>query len=164
MTESTVDQKGVPLPLWRGRLIAACVGLVLAVGYLWQALLLPLGTESRPGAGLFPVAVGVAFAVISVATGVEALRMRGADTTLSLPRGSELRQMLIVLAALVVLLALLPVLGLLLSGSAFAVVTLRTLGAGSWPRALLYGCGLGVAVYLVFVVLLEVSFPSLTGV
>lgn len=165
MTEQAVERdESTALPLWRGRLIAAVAGLVASLAYLWQALLLPLGTEDRPGAGLFPVAVGLAFAVISVLTGLEALRGRDEDATYTLPRGLRRRRMLTVLGALVGLLVALPLLGLLISGSAFAVVALRVLGAGTWLRSALYGCGLGVAVHLLFVVLLEVSFPSLTGV
>ena len=166
MVDSAVDEnasKGAPLWLWKGRLVAACVGLLLSLGYLWQALQLPFGTESRPGAALFPVTVGIAFAVVSVLTAAEALRMRPEQVTLDLPRGPVLRKMLLVVAALVGLLVLLPVLGLLPSGAAFSVVVLRIMGARSWHRAALYGCVLGAAVYLVFAVLLDVSFPSLTG-
>jgi putative tricarboxylic transport membrane protein len=166
MVDSAVDENvstSTSLCLWKGRLVAACVGLLLSLGYLWQALQLPFGTESRPGAAPFPVAVGTAFALISVLTAAEALRMRHEEVTFELPRGPVLRKLLLVVAALVGLLVLLPVLGLLPSGAAFAVVALRILGARSWPRAVLYGCALGVTVYLVFAVLLEVSFPSLTG-
>lgn len=158
------EQKPTEVPLWKGRLVAGGVGLVLSLVYLWQAVLLPFGTESRPGAAVFPVAVGLAFAVISVLTGVEALRAGRQSGTLSFPRGTELRKVVLVVVALVGLLVALPILGLLPSAALFSVLLLRALGATSWPRAVICGCVLGIGVYVVFVLVLEVSFPSLTGV
>jgi len=49
-------------------LVTGGIGLVLAASYLWLSFQMPFGRLDQPGAGVFPVIVGVILVLVSMAT------------------------------------------------------------------------------------------------
>jgi putative tricarboxylic transport membrane protein len=147
----------------RGRAILGTIGFVLAVGYTWTAFQLPFGTEQQPGAAIFPVVVGIAFALVSVGTVIEAFVLKSEVKTLVLPTGADARRLIVVMGAFVGYVVLLPFLGHLIASMVFGVVSVRMLSTRSWLYSAIAGCLIGAAIYFVFVVLLGVRMPGILG-
>ena len=145
---------------WRnGRAAAGALGLLLAGGYLIEGWSLKWGSLSAPGPGIFPLVVGVLFALVSLGVIVEALIAKepGAAT---FPTGPDLRRLLIISAAFVAYVLLLNVLGFPLATALFVAFYCRVVGLVSWLWSLVAGVGVAGGVWLVFGFLLEVNLPE----
>ncbi|WP_224387650.1 tripartite tricarboxylate transporter TctB family protein [Pseudonocardia sp. ICBG1293] len=142
----------------RGRAVVAAVVLLFALGYLSQAAALSLGTPEQPGPALFPLAVGAFLAVACLATIIEELRSGGRGPV-DLPRDDGRTKAVVLVAATVGYVLLLPFLGHLVTTAVFCVGLLRVLSGRSWRWSVLAGAGMGVAVHLLFVTALGVSMP-----
>jgi hypothetical protein len=133
-------------------LVTAGVGVAGAVA----AVALGLGTLSRPGAGLWPLAVSVAIGVLSLAQIV--VGRRGGD-------GEKFsRYSWLSLAGLVTLLglvALLPVIGFEIPALLLSLVWMKFLGGESWRSAVLYSVLVVGVLYAVFVGALGTNVPHL---
>jgi hypothetical protein len=77
-----------------------------------------------------------------------------------LPRGEPLRQMLVVLGATVLFVALLNVLGMVIGTALYLVFLLRYLGRHAWWLTLAVGVGTAFLTWLVFVHWLRVPMPE----
>jgi hypothetical protein len=133
-------------------LVTAGVGVAGAVA----AVALGLGTPSRPGAGLWPLAVSVAVVVLSLAQVV--VGRRGGDGE-KFSRYSWLS--LAGLATLLGLVALLPVIGFEIPALLLSLVWMKFLGGESWRSAVLYSVLVVGALYAVFVGALGTNVPHL---
>lgn len=133
-------------------LVTAGVGVAGAVA----AVALGLGTPSRPGAGLWPLAVSVAVVVLSLAQIVVG-RRGGYGEKFS--RYSWLS--LAGLATLLGLVALLPVIGFEIPALLLSLVWMKLLGGESWRSAVLYSVLVVGALYAVFVGALGTNVPHL---
>lgn len=133
-------------------LVTAGVGVAGAVA----AVALGLGTPSRPGAGLWPLAVSVAVVVLSLAQIV--VGRRGGDGE-KFSRYSWLS--LAGLATLLGLVALLPVIGFEIPALLLSLVWMKLLGDESWRSAVLYSVLVVGALYAVFVGALGTNVPHL---
>lgn len=133
-------------------LVTAGVGVAGAVA----AVALGLGTPSRPGAGLWPLAVSVAVVVLSLAQVV--VGRRGGDGE-KFSRYSWLS--LAGLATLLGLVALLPVIGFEIPALLLSLVWMKLLGGESWRSAVLYSVLVVGALYAVFVGALGTNVPHL---
>jgi len=140
------------------RLLALAV-LVASGVYLTNAWPLPTGTTARPGAGFYPLAVGMFGAVVALAWLVGALRRAPAVTAAAadLSPGAHRR-----VGAAVGLLAgfclLLPWTGYPPVAFLFTGLLLRELGAG-WASAVVIALVSAAASYYLFSVLLGVPLP-----
>ncbi|ANY06140.1 tripartite tricarboxylate transporter TctB family protein [Pseudonocardia sp. HH130630-07] len=139
--------------------MTAAVVLVFALGYLSQAAALSLGTPEQPGPAVFPLAVGAFLAVACLATIVEELRSGGREPV-DLPRGDGRTKAVVLVAATVGYVLVLPLLGHLVTTALFCVGLLRVLSGRSWLWSVLAGVAMGVAVHLLFVTALGVSMPD----
>jgi hypothetical protein len=136
------------------RLLALAV-LAASGVYLASALALPRGTAARPGAGFFPLAVGVFGAAVALAWVATSLRRQPAAGAAA----AEGRGRVGATAALLVAYCLLlPWAGYPLAAFLFTGLLLRGLGA-RWPAALAIGLGSAVGSYYLFAVLLDVPLP-----
>lgn len=133
-------------------LVTAGVGVAGAVA----AVALGLGTPSRPGAGLWPLAVSVAIVVLSLAQIV--VGRRGGDGE-KFSRYSWLS--LAGLATLLGLVALLPVIGFEIPALLLSLVWMKLLGGESWRSAVLYSVLVVGALYAIFVGALGTNVPHL---
>jgi hypothetical protein len=141
---------GGPVANLAACLVTAGVGVAGAVA----AVALGLGTPSRPGAGLWPLAVSVAIVVLSLAQVV--VGRRGGDGE-KFSRYSWLS--LAGLATLLGLVALLPVIGFEIPALLLSLVWMKLLGGESWRSAVLYSVLVVGALYAVFVGALGTNVP-----
>ena len=143
-------------------MLARAVPLVLlaAAGvYLILALRLPFGATARPGAGFYPVLVGIFAIVAAVAATASAFRAapRAAADPAEMD-GAARRRVVISVIALVTFCLALPWIGYPAAAFGFVAIVLRYLGAG-WTAALLTGVLSAAGSYGLFAVLLDVPLP-----
>jgi len=131
--------------------------LLASAGYLVLSFGFPFGSLAKPGAGFFPVAVGVflcAAALTVVVTGFGRAGLAGPP----LERDARLR-VVVTAAALVGFCLLVPWLGYPICAALFVALLLRRLGATRWPGALATAVLSAAVSYYVFAVLLAVPLP-----
>ncbi len=145
----------------KGRLVVGGLGLLLGTWYTWYTWVnVPMGTQERPGAGVFPLIIGVAMIVVSLLTLLEAALTDKVSGEINLPKGARLRPVLLMSAALVVFVALYQSLGQYIASSLFMIAALSILGTRSLPRNIVYGTAIGVGISAFFMELLEVRLPD----
>ena len=133
--------------------------LAMAGLYLAQAIALPFGSPARPGAGFYPVAVGVFACLVALVATVQAFLGRGlaggpAEPTDAAGRGRVIASV----AALAAFCLILPWAGYPLSAFLFVTVVLRRLGS-RWPTAVALGVASAAVSQYLFAILLEVPLP-----
>lgn len=148
----------VPMNVRRWRIGVGAVFLLAFIGYLVEAFSLPLGTPRSPGAGLFPVVIGVAGVAISAVVVIEALARKTTDDE-TLPRGAELRNVLFFIGSLVAAVLLLPVLGMYVTATAYTAAVAWYLGPRPKWRGALIGAVVVLGACVIFIELLEVRLP-----
>ena len=104
------------------RRIAALLALLLAAFYVtnaWQTL--SVGRWHKPGAAIFPIAVGALLAISGLSVLFE--RRGGGDgpmpATFTLPAGADLRRLLLLLAAFALYFLVMPVIGNMVASALF---------------------------------------------
>ena len=155
---------GFRLPLAR-RTVGA-LALLLAAGYAvdaWQTL--SIGRWHKPGAAIFPIAVGLLLAISAISVLLE--RHGGADdpmpATFSLPSGDDLRRLLRVLAAFAIYFLAMPLLGNMIASALFLWATMWLLSDDpnkSMVRLASYAVVSALAFEWFFVRLLKVQMPA----
>jgi hypothetical protein len=138
------------------RLLAVAL-LAAGLVYLGSAWALPLGSAARPGAGFYPVAVGVFGASVILAWLVTGLRGTATGHAVAVP--ADARGRVLITAGLLAGFCLaLPWTGYLVAAFLFTGLLLRGLGAG-WATALVIGAASALASNYGFGVLLGVPLP-----
>lgn len=112
-----------------------------------------------PGPGIFPLVVGILFALVSLGVIADALLTKETGTA-TFPTGPGLRRILVVSAAFVAYVLLLSVLGFPLATALFVAFYSRVVGGVSWLWSLVAGVAVAAGVWLVFGFLLEVRLPE----
>lgn len=131
----------------------------MAVGLLaaWEAKRLGLGSVSDPGPGLWPMIVSVAVivtaAIVTVRPGDDAESFDGSAGVVVLGALS-----------LVAYAWLLPILGFEVPTIALLAFWIRGLGGDTWRTTAAVSVGTTAAVYLVFIVGLDVSIPHIAQI
>ncbi len=148
------------------RRIVGVLALLLAAVYAadaWQTL--SMGRWHKPGAAIFPIAVGLLLAISAVSVLLE--RHRGAEdpmpATFSLPAGNDLKRLLLVLAAFAIYFVAMPLLGNMIASAFFLLATMWLLSDDPGQIAAAAGdlCGRHRAGFEVFFVrLLKVQMPA----
>lgn len=142
----------------KGYLAIGAGGLFLSAGYLGAALQLPLGELARPGAGIFPILVGVLLAFASLSTVWEGWRTSTAEHA-EFPAGHDGLRLLVLIGSLLVYIVALPWIGQILASTLFLILLMRVLSEISWPRVIIYSLAISGTLYAVFVGLLNVPMP-----
>lgn len=158
-TLTTAGRSALRDPQRRGRMIFGAVSLMVAVGYLLEALDMPRGSTEHPGPGLWPIAVGTAWIVISLLVIAEAAVSSAVGGEIELPTGRERRNVLAFLGATVAFVVLLPMLGQYIAASLYAVAVIKLLSTLSWARAVAYGVLLGGGISFAFITLMQIRLP-----
>lgn len=149
-----------------GRLAIGAVSLLIAAGYTWQAFNIPFGTIAQPGAGLFPRLVGFGAIIIAVIVIIEAfvvVRDPEDEKEFEIPRGKELRIVLVFFLSTALLAGLLPVLGQYIVGTLYAYGMFMFLGKRApinWFKSAIYAVVLGVGLPYLFINFLQVNLPD----
>ncbi|MDQ8731385.1 tripartite tricarboxylate transporter TctB family protein [Bradyrhizobium sp. LHD-71] len=145
-----------------GRRIAAVAGLVLSAAYTFYAWReLDFGRWHRPGAAIFPIAVGIILAVASIAILLErrntSNEVHGA--TFTLPAGADLRRLVFVLGAFAIYFVAMEYIGHLIASALFLFVAMAILSDKSKLRLALYAVVIAGSFELFFVRFLQVQMP-----
>ena len=146
---------------WDRQAIVALCSLLVAVGYLWEALRMPLGTIVSPGPGVVPISLGLITAVLSIV--LLAQTWPGKEKRqepVILPAGAPGRRVAGVWMGLLAYAMLVNVLGHLLMAAVLSTGCLRILGMRRWRDAILLSMFLSVASFYLFAVLLDVPLPE----
>jgi hypothetical protein len=148
------------------RRIVGVLALLLATVYTmeaWQTL--SMGRWHKPGAAIFPLTVGLLLAISAISVLSE--RRGGAEdpmpATFSLPDGSDLRRLLLVLGAFAIYFLAMPVVGNMVASALFLLATMWLLSDGpdkSMVRLTIYAVVSALAFELFFVRLLKVQMPA----
>ncbi|MBZ9894372.1 MULTISPECIES: tripartite tricarboxylate transporter TctB family protein [unclassified Mesorhizobium] len=139
-------------------LVSGIVGIILAGAYLALAVRLPFGRMDRPGAGVFPVFVGIILIIASFAALWEGWRMNSIPS-IRFPVGTDLKRVLALVALLFGYFFALPWLGQIVAGAIFCMLLMRVLSDTSWLRIIAYSVTLSLILDLVFERLLAVPLP-----
>ena len=135
--------------------------LLLGIVYLADNSKLPMGSAAKPGAGLFPLWVGVSLLGLSLALFLWSLRTKNisAIDQEPFPVGKDRWRVLAVGASVALFVLLLRPLGYGLCSAALMAAILRSLGLRSWGRILLISLATAAVSFYLFDALLGVPLP-----
>lgn len=128
---------------------------VLAVGYLLAGRRYTLDTLATPGAGIFPLAAGIALLALAIWQFLAA-RRSAPDPARG---GAVPRAPLIMSVVLALYAATLPVLGFTPTSFALVFVAARLMGLAGWWRPATLALGVTLASRVLFVTWLGVPLP-----
>jgi hypothetical protein len=153
---------GRSFPIVGGRRIVALIALVLAAAYTFYAWReLGFGRWHRPGAAIFPIAVGIMIAIASIAILLE--RRETSDelhgVTFTLPGGADLGRLGFVLGAFAIYFVAMQFIGHLIASALFLFAAMAILSDRSRLRLAIYAVVIAVSFELFFVRLLQVQMP-----
>ena len=134
---------------WRiGRAMPGALGLLFSGIYLLEGRGLRMGTMDAPGPGIFPLVVGILFALVCLGVIADAMLTREPGTA-SFPKGQDLKRVVVVFGAFVVYVLLLEVLGFLVATTLFVALYTRVVGKVSWLKSVLSGACVAAAVWAI---------------
>jgi putative tricarboxylic transport membrane protein len=150
----------------KARRFVGLLALLLAAGYTvdaWQTL--SVGRWHKPGAAIFPIAVGLLLAISAISVLLE--KHGGADdpmpATFSLPAGADLHRLLKVLAAFAIYFLAMPLLGNMIASALFLLASMWLLSDDpkrSVTRLAIYAVVIALSFEVFFVRLLKVQMPA----
>lgn len=150
----------------RARRLVGLLALLLAAGYTvdaWQTL--SVGRWHKPGAAIFPIAVGLLLAISAISVLLE--KHGGPDdpmpATFSLPAGADLRRLLKVLAAFAIYFLAMPFLGNMIASALFLLASMWLLSDDprrSVVRLAIYAVVIALSFEVFFVRVLKVQMPG----
>ena len=153
------------LSLVSARRITALLALLMSAFYVtnaWQTL--SVGRWHKPGAAIFPIALGALLAISGLSVLFE---RRGGDgpmpATFTLPAGSDLRRLLLLLAAFALYFLVMPVIGNMVASALFLFASMWLLSddPGRSPlRLAAYAIAIALCFEWFFVRLLKVQMPG----
>jgi putative tricarboxylic transport membrane protein len=144
----------------RARLKNSVVAAVFVLTGVWiciEALQVPVGSLRMPGAGFFPLVLGVALGVLAVMLFALGWTSREVDAARIWP---DTPDVLYVTGILILSAWLFERAGFLISMAVFLAVSIKVLGRGRWLTVLATAVIGSVTSYWVFVRLLQISLPS----
>jgi len=133
------------------------VFVILAVWICFEALQVPLGSFRMPGAGFFPLTLGLALGMFAVMLLGMSLLSPAAGSTDAWP---ERRDGFYLVASVVAAVWLFERAGFLLTMALFLALTTRVLGKINWLTAVVLALVGSVAAYVVFSRVLLIALPS----
>lgn len=137
-----------------GELCIAAVLLALALFAVWEGANMPLGSWSLPGAGYFPVALGVLLAIVAVALMFRRTQEHQDNVDLVHAKG------LITLGGLALVGILFERIGAIPTFAIFLAGLFYLLGTVRWWMAILMGVGGAAFTWLLFVYILQLQLPG----
>ena len=138
---------------------SAVAGIFLLLGIVIciEALQVPIGSVRMPGAGFFPLLLGLALAVLSLSLlGITYATAAAAPVRV----WPERPEVVYLVGSLLASVWLFERAGFLITMTLFLCVALRVLGRKSWTLALALGLAGSAAAYIVFSRGLQIALPS----
>ncbi len=163
-SESETESRG-PI-LWHldsirlGRVIVGIVSLAVSIGYLMMALDMPQGTGAQPGPGMWPVAVGGAWIVISLIVMGEAIFTQQVVGDVEFPKGIYRRDVLLYLGSTLLYIISLPWLGQYIAAVIYSFILFKALSKLPLWRVILNALIVGVGISALFIIVLQVRMPK----
>ena len=135
--------------------------LLLGIAYLADNSKLPMGSAAKPGAGLFPLLVGISLLGLSLAILIWTLRNKktASKDQEPFPEGKNRQRVLALGGTLALFVLLLKPLGYGICSAALMAAVLRFLGLRSWGRILLISLVTAAISFYLFDALLGVPLP-----
>ena len=148
------------------RRIVGVLALLLGAIYIagaWQTL--SMGRWHKPGAAIFPIAVGVLLAISSISVLLEKHGSAGDSmpATFTLPAGADLRRLLLVMAVFALYFLAMPILGNMIASGLFLLAAMWLLSDDpdkSILRLAIYAVVAALVFEFFFVRLLKVQMPA----
>jgi hypothetical protein len=148
------------------RRVAGVLALLIAAVYTvdaWQTL--SMGRWHKPGAAIFPIAVGALLAISAISVLLEKHRGAGdpVPATFSLPAGADLHRLLWVLGAFALYFLAMPVVGNMIASALFLLAAMWLLSDDpdkSVARLAIYAGVAALVFEFFFVRLLKVQMPA----
>ncbi len=135
--------------------------LVLGAAYLAGSFSLPMGSVDHPGAGFYPLLVGIALIFLSIPLLIQSLKTRGIRKKVeeAFPEGKDLHRVVAMVVALIFFAVLLKPLGYGVCSPVLMAAVLRFLGMRNWKKIVLISI-LSMAIsYYLFAFILNVPLP-----
>jgi hypothetical protein len=151
-------------PLPAARRVTALLALLLSALYLanaWQTL--SVGRWHKPGAAIFPIALGALLAISALSVLFERRDDGAMPTSLTLPAGADLRRLLLLLTAFALYFLAMPVIGNMVASALFLFASMWLLSddpARSLLRLAAYAIAIAISFEWFFVRLLKVQMPG----
>jgi putative tricarboxylic transport membrane protein len=135
--------------------------LVLGLIIIEESMRLHIGTPQEPGAGFYPLLIGIAIAGLSVLLLAAYLwsGRNGEALPFKTAKASRLGKLAMTIGALLVYIFALEGLGFLLTTLLFMIFMLKTVEGMKWTVALLTSLFTATACYLLFDLLLQAQMP-----
>jgi hypothetical protein len=115
--------------------------------------------DDGPGPAFLPFWIGLLMAILAATMLVRSLREKDAGEAW-LPQGKARRRVLVVVAATILFVVLLKVLGMMLASALYLAFLMRYMERNPWPLTLAVSATAAGINYLVFVRWLHVPFPE----
>ncbi|HSR10385.1 MAG TPA: tripartite tricarboxylate transporter TctB family protein [Thermodesulfobacteriota bacterium] len=141
--------------------VTAGIFLLLGIAYLAAGIRLPFGTSLRPGAGLFPLVIGISLTTLSAIILVSALRKReeSSNDQEPFPQGEDRRRVAAVAVTLILFVILVKPLGYVVSSALLMAATFRLLGLRSWGKIIPVSILTAALSYYFFESILGMALP-----
>jgi len=135
--------------------------LVLGSAYLAGSLELPRGSAAQPGAGLYPLLLGILLVALSLALLVQSLREKETkpEESESFPKGRDRQRVVAVGLALFLFALSLKPLGYAVTSAALMGAILRLFGLRSWMKITIISILCSAVSYYLFASILDVPLP-----
>ncbi|MDI1262765.1 MAG: tripartite tricarboxylate transporter TctB family protein [bacterium] len=148
----------------RARRVTALLALLLAGGYAADAwATLSPGRWHKPGALIFPIAVAALLAISAISVLLERRDDNSMPAALTLPAGTDLRRLLMLLAAFAIYFLAMPLLGSMVASALLLTASMWLLSDDpnrSLGRLAIYAVVIAVVFEVFFVRLLKVQMPA----
>jgi len=140
--------------------VVCLVFIIMGGAYLVGSFYLPMGTVAHPGAGFYPLLVGIALVCLSVPSLIHSLKKKEIQKEEeAFPKGKDLYRVLGVALALIFFAVFLKPLGYGICSAALMVAVLRFLGLRSWMKTVLISILSTAISYYLFASVLDVPLP-----
>jgi Tripartite tricarboxylate transporter TctB family. len=129
--------------------------MLVSIVFFVYSLMYPYTSELGPGAGFLPLWLSGVLFILSLA--YLRVAFKGEDSTEPMPDRKGWKNIFFILFCMAAFVALLPLLGFVVTGSIFLFVLL--IGSYRWYVALPTAVGTSVFLFVLFSILLKVSLP-----
>ena len=130
--------------------------LLLGLFAIWETRHINIGNFANPGAGLFPLLIGVLLVISSL---ISLWRGHG-ERALQISEATNIRNVLFGIGILLIFRFGLPLFGYTLTTFLMFILLLKIVGDQKWLKTIVYSAMFTSVTYLVFVKFLAIRFPK----
>jgi len=131
--------------------------LITGVAYFIESLKLPLGKASAPGAGFYPLLVGLFLTVLALSLFFS--QRKKTEDIEEFPKGSERTRVIALAITLVLFVILLKPLGYIISTTGMLILIIKIFGLRKWRYIILLSIITTAISYYIFEKLMAIPFP-----